>query len=164
MLHRMFAAGLALGVSAVLVSSPPAGARPPVEEKGMFSGLEFITDCGDFEIWDDFETFWSGKMFLDAEGNPLRVVEHVWGSDTFVNTTSGESVTGTINSGEIVDFAESTANQNGTIGRITVPGVGLVFIDVGRYVFDFENNEFTFVKGRHDFIDEDYTRLCQVLA
>ena len=45
-----------------------------------------------------------------------------------------------------------------------MPGVGLVFIDVGRYVFDFENNEFTFVKGRHDFIDEDYTKLCQVLA
>lgn len=43
-------------------------------------------------------------------------------------------------------------------------GVGLVFIDVGRYAFNFESGEFTFLKGRHDLIDENYTMLCEVPA
>jgi hypothetical protein len=153
----------ALAVAAVLVGSPQAGATPPVEEKGSFSGFEKVADCGDFDIWDRFELFWSGKLFFDAEGSPSRIVEHVWGSDTFINSVTGESVTGTINSGEIVDLEAGTANQNGTVGRITVPGEGLVFVDVGRYVVSFDG-DITFLKGKHDFFEEDFSGLCEVLA
>lgn len=141
-----------------------SSAATPVPTAGSDSGFVFVTDCGDFEIWDAYESFWSGKRFLDAEGNPTRIVQHVWGSDTFVNSVSGESVTGTINSGEIVDLTKSTANQNGTIGRITVPGAGLVFVDVGRYVIEFGNDEPLFLEGRHDFFTGNFEALCQVLA
>lgn len=163
MLHRILTAALTLGVVGVLVSSPQAAATPPVEEKGSFSGFEKVTECGDFDIWDRFETFWSGKLFFDADGSPLRIVEHVWGSDTFINSVTGESVTGTINSGEIVDLEAGTANQNGVIGRITVPGEGLVFVDVGRYVVGFDG-DIKFLKGQHDFFEENFSGLCEVLA
>jgi hypothetical protein len=161
---KTVAAGLVLGSLAVSLGAPTATASGPVMDSGSISGFVFVTDCGDFEIWDDFETFFSAKVFLDAEGSASRVVEHIWGSDTFVNTTTGASVSGTFNNGEIVDLSESSVNQNGTNGLITLPGVGLVFIDVGRYVFNFETSEFTFLSGKHGFIDEDYTKLCEVLS
>ena len=47
-------------------------------------------------------------------------------------------MTGTINSGETVDFVNGTVTQNGTVGRITVPGEGAFFFDVGKYIIDFE--------------------------
>jgi hypothetical protein len=147
-----------------LALAVPASAAPPVPDEGSDSGFVFVFDCGDFEIWDAYESHWSGKSFLDDEGNPVALVLHVWGSDTFVNTTSGESVTGTINSGEKVDLVAETANQNGTIGRITVPGVGLVFIDVGRYVIEFGSEEPVFLQGQHDFFTGDFDALCEVLA
>jgi len=149
---------------ALAVAPPVASASAPVHDEGSESGFVFVTDCGDFEIWDDYETNWSSKVFHDDEGSTTRVVEHVWGSDTFVNTTSGESVSGTFNNGEIVDLTEPTVTQNGSNGLITLPGVGLVFVDVGRYVLNIDTFEFTFVKGKHGFIDEDYTRLCEVLS
>lgn len=160
---KTVAAGLVLGSLAVSLGAPTATASGPVMDSGSISGFVFVTDCGDFEIWDDFTTFFSAKVFLDAD-KPSRVVEHIWGSDTFVNTTTGESLSGTFNNGEIVDLSESSVNQNGTNGRITLPGVGLVFIDVGRYVFNFATDEYTFVSGKHGFIDEDYTKLCEVLS
>ena len=43
-------------------------------------------------------------MFSDDDGNVTRVVEHVGGSDMFYNSVTGESVTGTISSGEKLDF------------------------------------------------------------
>ena len=163
MLHRILAVGLTLGVAGALLGSPQAGAAPPAEETGSFSGFEKVADCDGFEIWDRYETFWSGKLFFDREGSPSRIVEHVWGSDTFINSVTGESVTGTINSGEIVDLVAGTANQNGVIGRITVPGEGLVFVDVGRYVVTFDG-DIEFLKGQHGFFESDFSRLCEVLA
>jgi len=157
----LLAAALALLPLALAV---PASAGGPGFDSGSDSGSVFITDCGDFEIWDDYVTNWSGKVFQDDEGNTTRVVERIWGSDTFVNTTSGESVTGTFSNGEIVDLSEPTVTQNGSNGKITLPGVGLVFIDVGKYIFNIETGELTFVKGQHGFIDENYTKLCEVLS
>jgi hypothetical protein len=142
----------------------PASAGQPNFDSGSESGSAFITDCGDFDIRDDYVTNWSGKVFQDEEGNTSRVVERIWGSDTFVNTTSGESVSGTFSNGEIVDLSVPSVTQNGSNGKITLPGVGLVFIDVGRYVLNIETFEFSFLKGSHGFIDEDYTKLCEVLS
>lgn len=88
---------------------------------GVETGEVFLADCGAFDLWDRFVFEWNGKLFFDENGNPARIVEHVGGSDTFNNSVTGESVTGTINSGETVDFVNGTVTQNGTIGRITVP-------------------------------------------
>lgn len=50
------------------------------------------------------------------------------------------------------------------MARITVPGHGVVFFDVGKYVITFGEG-LTFIAGRHHgFFDEDYTALCELLG
>ena len=150
-------------LSATLISAPAAQAVPPIVTEGTDAGDDFITDCGDFDLRDSWTVDWHGKVFLDDQGEPARIVEHVAGSDTFYNSETGESITGTINSGETVDFVNGTVTQNGTVGRITVPGHGVVFFDVGKYVIDFEEG-LTFLAGHHHgFFNEDYTALCELL-
>jgi hypothetical protein len=54
--------------------------------------------------------------------------------------------------------------QNGTLGRITVPGEGAFFFDVGKYIVTFGEGV-TFLAGSHHaFFEEDYDRLCELLA
>ena len=94
----------------------------------------------------------------------MRIVEHVSGTDTFYNSVTGESVTGTINAGETVNFVDGTVTENGTVGRITVPGLGVVFFDVGKFIIDFDEG-LVFLAGRHHaFFEEDYAPLCALLG
>ncbi len=132
--------------------------------EGIDSGSEFLTDCGQFDLYDDWVLEWQGKEFLDEDGNVTRVVEHVWGSDTFRNSETGETLTGTISAGEIVDLEAGTVTESGTIGRITVAGVGVVFFDVGKFIIEFGEGV-VFLAGRHHaFFEEDYGALCDALS
>ena len=158
------ATAVVLGLAVMLAVSPAASADPPVTISSTGAGDVFLADCGDFDLRDSFTFEENGKMFFDDEGNLARIVEHVGGSDTFYNSVTGTSVTGTINSGETVDFVNGTVTQNGTVGRITVPGEGAFFFDVGKYIIDFEKG-LVFVAGSHHaFFEEDYARLCELLA
>lgn len=153
-----------LGLAVMLAGSPAAFADTPVTTSGTETGDEFLADCGAFDLRDRFVFDWVGKLFFDDDGNLTRIVEHVGGSDTFYNSVTGESVTGTINSGETVDFVKGTVTQNGTLGRITVPGEGAFFFDVGKYVIDFEVGLVFLAGSHHAFFEEDYSRLCELLA
>ena len=158
------ATAVVLGLAVMLAIAAAASADTPVTTSGTGTGDVFLADCGDFDLRDRFTFEENGKMFFDDEGNLTRIVEHVGGSDTFYNSVTGTSVTGTINSGETVDFVNGTVTQNGTIGRITVPGQGAFFFDVGKYILDFEEG-LVFVAGSHHaFLEEDYSRLCELLG
>jgi hypothetical protein len=162
MMRRLLAAAFAAFV--VLSTAPAAGAGTPVHFTDFEEGDVFLADCGDFDLRDHFTLDVDVTVFTNDAGDVTRVVEHVGGSDTFYNSVTGESVTGTINAGETVDLVEGTVTENGTIGRITVPGIGVVFFDVGRFVFDFDEG-LVFLAGRHHaFIEEDYAPLCELLA
>lgn len=155
---------IVVGVAVALTSASGAMADTPVTTSGVETGDAFVTDCGAFDLRDSFVFEWNGKLFFDEDGNLTRIVEHVGGSDTFYNSVTGESVTGTINSGETLDFVAGTVTQSGTIGRITLPGEGAFFFDVGKYVFDFDEG-LVFLAGKnHGFIEEDYEQLCELLA
>lgn len=155
---------IVVGVTVALTSASAVMAGPPVTTSGVETGDAFLADCGAFDLRDSFVFEWNGKLFFDEDGNLTRVVEHVGGSDTFYNSVTGESVTGTINSGETVDLVAGTVTQNGTIGRITVAGEGAFFFDVGKFVFSFDDG-LVFLAGKHHgFIEEDYEQLCELLA
>lgn len=161
---RVGAAGLAIGLAAVLMSPQAAEAVPPNTIQGSDTGAEFLTDCGSFELWDEYVLNWQGKELFDSAGNLVRVVEHVWGSDRFFNSVTGASVSGTINSGETVNLVDGNFSQSGSTARITVPGLGVVFFDVGRFVIDFDEG-LQFLAGRHHaWFEEDYTALCELLG
>lgn len=162
----MFKRVLAVGVTAAatLAIAPAAHAAPPVHIADSAEGDVFLFDCGDFDLRDHFTFESHGILFLDANGNATRIVQHVAGTDTFYNSVTGKSVTGTINSGEQVNFVDGFVTQSGSIGRITVPGMGVVFFDVGKYVVTFGEGV-TFLAGNHHaFFDEDYQPLCDLLA
>jgi hypothetical protein len=116
----------------VIAGATAAHAGVPLTVEDSAEGDEFLTDYGDFDLRDHFTFEIHGKVFLDDAGNPVRIVEQVSGTDTFYNSVTGESVRGTINAGETVDLVDGTVTENGTIGRITVPGLGVVFFDVGK--------------------------------
>ena len=153
-----------LGLAIMLVISPGASADNPVHISGTETDDVFLADCGAFDLRDSFTFEFNGTVFSDDDGNVTRVVEHVGGSDTFYNSVTGESVTGTINSGEIVDLVNGTVTQNGTVGRITVPGEGAFFFDVGKYIIDFEEGLVFLAGTHHAFFEEDYDKLCELLA
>jgi hypothetical protein len=153
-----------LGVAVMLVISSAASADTPVHISGTDSEDLFLADCGTFDLRDEFTVVFNGTVFSDPDGNVTRVVEHVGGSDKFYNSVTGESVTGTINSGEILDFVNGTVTQSGTVGRITVPGEGVFFFDVGKYIIDFEEGLVFLAGSHHAFFEEDYDRLCELLG
>lgn len=151
-------------LAVALMVAPGADASPPITTEETSAGDDFIADCGDFDLRDSWTFDEHGKEFLDDQGEVTRIVIHVAGTDTFYNSETGESVTGTINSGETVDFVNGQVTQNGVVARITVPGHGVVFFDVGKYVITFGEG-LTFIAGRHHgFFDEDYTALCELLG
>jgi hypothetical protein len=159
------AAGL-LGALLMLVTGATAahGGVPPVTEESFVEDDAFLFDCGDFDLRDRFTFTTRGKVFFDDAGNPVRIVEHVAGSDTFYNSVTNESVTGTINSGETVNLVDGTVTQNGSVGRITVPGMGVVFFDIGKYIIDFDEGLVFLAGSHHAFFEEDYAPLCALLA
>jgi hypothetical protein len=53
--------------------------------------------------------------------------------------------------------------QNGSIFRIVVPGSGPIFLDVGKFVIDFDEG-LTLLAGNHDLFDEDFSEICAYLA
>jgi len=151
-------------LAVMLAESAAASAGPPVTTSGTETDDVFLADCGAFDLRDRVAFEWNGKMFFDDEGNLTRIVEHVGGSDTFYNSVTGKSVAGTINSGETVDFVTGTVTQNGAVGRISVPGEGALFFDVGKFIIDFEDGLVFLAGSHHAFFEEDYSRLCELLA
>ena len=158
------ATAVALGLAVMLAIVPAASAGSPVTTSGTDGGDVFLADCGAFDLRDRYTFEWNGKLFFDDEGNLIRIVEHVGGSDTFYNSVTGTSVTGTVNSGETVDFVKGTVTQNGATGRITVPGKGAFFFDVGKFIIDFDEGLVFLAGSHHAFFEEDYSRLCELLA
>ena len=155
-------AAVAIAGATMLGLASGASAARPVETSGSDSGNEPIADCGTFEVWDDFELNWKGFEYYQ-DGNLVRVVEHIWGVDRLYNPENGKSFSGSFNNGEVVDLVDGQVTENGVIFRITVPGSGAVFLDVGKFIIDFEDG-LQFLAGRHDFFDGDLAGLCAVLA
>lgn len=161
---RTVLAALPIAGASMLGLAPSASASRPIETSGSHSGDEPIgVDCGTFEVWDDFEFSWSGREFYDNEGNLVRVIEHIRGVDRLYNPVNGKSVSGSFNNTEIVDPVEGEASVHGSIFRIVLPGLGAVFLDVGRFTINFETG-LEFLAGRHDFFDGDTAALCAALA
>jgi hypothetical protein len=158
----MAAMSIAVGVS-MFGSAAGAAAVPPVQIAGSDQGNTLVADCGTFQVWDEFTLNWRGTEHYDQDGNPVRVVEHVWGVDRLYNADSGKSFGGSFNQGEMVDLVEGQVKVGGIIFRITVPGSGAVLLDVGRFIFDFDEG-IVFLAGQHQVIEGDLEGLCAALS
>jgi hypothetical protein len=161
---RVMLAGLVLGLASMFATVAGAWAVTPVKIAGSTQGNDPIADCGTFEVWDEFTLNFRGAEHYDQDGNLVRVVEHVWGVDRLYNHDTGKSLPeSSFSQGETVDLVAGQVRVGGIVFRVTVPGSGAVFLDVGRFIIDFDEG-LVFLKGRHQFFEGDLEGLCAALS
>jgi hypothetical protein len=149
-------------VIAVAMASP-AVAAIPTRVSGHTSFDAFAFSCGSFDVWDDSEFSWHGTRHFGSDGEVLFRVEQISGVDRLYNPLNDKSVSGTYHNSETLDLANGDVSQNGSIFRIVVPGSGPIFLDVGRYLIDFDEG-LTLLAGHHDFFNGDFSAICAYLA
>ena len=147
----------------VMAASSAAAAKPEVDGPFHEEDTVFFADCGTFQILDRYVLDFTIKWFYDKDGNLVRGVEQVSGTDTFINSVTGKEITAPFHNTVIIDPTTATGANNGVIYRVTVPGSGLVFIDAGRTVLNQESGEVTFQAGPHQAFDGDVDGLCAAL-
>ena len=162
------------GARAVASEAKPAGAaRAPAAGKPIVIGPETdegttkgLIDCGDFLVDDRFELTFTLRLYSDKNGDLVKGVEQVSGTDTFINATTGKEIPTRFHNNVLIDFTTDPplgANA-GIVYKVTVPGAGAVFLDVGRIVTDQSGEIIAFEAGPHQFFDGDVDGLCAALG
>jgi hypothetical protein len=168
-MKRAFGLLILVGVLRLVNPIPASAIGQPVF-LGPFhqQGTALIADCGTFQVMDAYQGELSIMAFLDKDGNPDRAIIDFRGTDTFFSSVTGKSFTETFHNKE---FANLTAQDGlqpvklakvGIIYRLTVPGHGAVFLEVGRAVFTPGHIEFE--AGQHQAVDGDIAGLCAAIA
>jgi hypothetical protein len=151
-----------------LMAFPPlsvASADGPVVEGPIHEeGSAELVDCGAFQVLDVYELNYIERLYFDKEGDLVKIVEQVWGTDTFTNSVTGKAYPMDFHNNVVVDFSTTPprAANMGIIFRLVVPGAGAVFLDVGRIVVDRQGNVY-FQAGPHQFFDGDVEALCAAM-
>lgn len=146
-------ASLAVVAFALLTLPVAVSAAPPVvetfhnEASGPFSG-----PCPNgvtllFSVTEDVRV----TTFFDEAGNPVRLQGKVDVVMVVTNPATGASVRSPAHTTFVEDLVAGTNTQVGLVFSATVPGVGVVFHDVGRIVNDAEGN-LIFEAGPHDVL------------
>lgn len=151
-------------VAVVLPSGTVSAAAPEIET---------FHDEGSFEIGPCpsgvtlVETYTEDDRiitFFDDAGNPVQVQVHINFEGVVTNPATGQTLR---DPGHATRFIDLTTGFHGPVGlyySTTVPGVGVVFHDVGRLVRDFENNV-VFEAGPHDVLESgDVALFCVALG
>ena len=155
--------GFAVVVLALAVSASSAvGAAP---ERYTFEDVFSDTiDCSTFDpAWtfnDDFVDFFEGRgqVWLDAEGQPIRAIEHVVHRSNDVNSVTGFTLHEHNHFVAQIDFVRGTVTLNGAINIMQRPGAGSVILNAGHKVFDLETGTPFVLAGPDRAEDEDFCR------
>jgi hypothetical protein len=146
---------LIVSAFATLVALPvfSASAAPPLVETFHDEGsFTFAGPCPNgVTLEGSFTDDLRVTTFFDNAGNPVRLQIKLDHAGVITNPATGLSVNDPAHTTTFVDLVTGTATQVGLVFKSTVPGVGVVFHDVGRVVFDAENNVI-FEAGPHDVL------------
>ncbi len=157
---------LLLGVAAimaVMAASSAAAAPPEIEGPFHIEDTVEFADCGEFQILDRYVLDYTFTTFFDKDGNPVRAVEQVSGTDTFINSVTGKEIRAPFRHSVNIDLTTGFGSLTGVVYRAAVPGSGVVFIDAGRIVSNQDFSEVTFRAGPHQFLEGDLAGLCAAL-
>jgi hypothetical protein len=155
---------VAVGSVVGLFGASTASALPPQMSTFSFSEGGVI-DCGTFV--DPYTDFLTGTrtLFFDSEGNLVRVVFQVEHHSNDSNSVTGLVLHEHGHYTLTVDLLAGTVTQAGNDAIITRPGTGVVVQNVGRLVFDFDNNLLFFAGARqHNEFLEGEQLLCEALG
>jgi hypothetical protein len=154
---------LVAGTVSLAAASSAAASKPVVEEEHSAATVP-IWDCGDFQILDRFVLDGTLRYFYDKEGKLEKIIKVFSGTDTFINSETGKEIpTTTIHNSVMYDPETDLYAVNGVTFRVTVPGSGAVFLNVGRFVANEDLTNVTFEAGPLQFFDGDVEGLCNAL-
>jgi hypothetical protein len=155
-------------LAAGLVAVANAEAAPPTNEKVVVTPYEFSVDCSPYgfafsnivqgQETDRFQTFY------DADGNPVKVVDHGGFTETDTNSVTGKTLPFSQNWIETFDLVAGTRTVVGKAFLMTDPSQGVVIQDTGRVVFDTPDHV-VFEAGQHAPLHGDLDQFaCTALA
>jgi hypothetical protein len=150
---RLLPASLAVAFALLTLPAAVSAAPPVVEtfhDEGSFS---FAGPCPNgVTLVGTFTEDVRVTTFFDQAGTPVRLQIKVNVAGVVTNPETGESVENPAHTTVFVDLVEGTEAQVGLVFNATVPGVGVVFHDVGRVVYDAAGN-LMFEAGPHDVLN-----------
>lgn len=120
-----------------------------------------VCDAG-FEVWEDVSFDVRGKNYLDKDGNLVRTIEHVTLEGKVYNKSNEDKYLPYKNSTYTIFDDPETTRITGLWALVTVPGEGVIFIDVGLIIFDASG--VAFEAGKHQWWDGNVDALCGHLA
>jgi hypothetical protein len=160
---RIIALSLVLASLMAFTSFSVASADGPIIiGPSHYEGSDVLADCGSFQVLDVYDLNQTEKAYFNKEGNLVKVIIEAWGTDTLTNSVTGKAYAGSFHNSSLIDFSTTPRRSAimGVIYRVTVPGVGVVFLDVGRVVFE-RGTGIVFQAGPHQLFDGDFEALWQ---
>ena len=149
--------GIASVIGAALLVAASAGAAPPdhFTESGTYANS---ADCDGFTNFYAGSFTVSGKTMLDKNANPIKDVVHESGSELNWRSGNNDSYTVYFDYNIIYDYATDTTSLNGKVIKVTYPGLGVLFHDVGKFVV--VGGEVVAVHGPHDTFEQGQDAYC----
>jgi hypothetical protein len=163
LIRRCALLGSLVGVLCVV---PTAAATAPDRFTSDFQVSDTI-DCSEFNpAWtfsDNFTDFFhiESAVFSDAQGNPLRALNHVEHTSNDVNSVTGFTLHEHNHYVVIEDFVSGTITLNGAINIMQRRGIGSVIQNTGHKVIDAETGEPITLAGPNKADDADF---CAAIA
>jgi hypothetical protein len=153
-------AALLLVVGILITFAPATDAVPPDRFTTLMEGRFVIAKCLGFDVVDQFFIDVDTTLFFDQDGNVTEVHLMIRGTDSYVNTVTGRTIT--MPSSFMVHFdPETLLNMStGLQYRLQMPGLGNILLDVGRTVFDLNTGEFLVLDGPHQVAEGDTSGIC----
>jgi hypothetical protein len=151
---------------AIAFAAGPAAAAVPERFEFDFQFADTI-DCSEFNpAWtfnDDFVDSFHvrGQVWLDANGDPLRAIEHVEHVSTDVNSVTGLTLHEHNHYTLVTDFVAGTVTLNGAINIMQRRGAGEVIQHTGHKVIDLATDEPLELHGPDMAEDSDF---CAAVA
>lgn len=156
----------------------PAAADKPLFWKEDFPPFDYpVADCApygyDFWIWNNWDEslIFHYKFNKDVSINSVLVNAYAIHTFTAVPDTGKSLTSETHDIGIDYDLNDTEYDIRGRWQMIIIPGVGPIFQDVGRKVFNYSWNpdgtltfELIFNAGPSSYTSNDFEALCAALA
>ena len=143
----------ALAAIAAFAALPATASAKAPERYPIDFVISDTIDCSVFNPeWtfnDDFTDFFtgSGQVWFDADGNPVRAIEHVYHRSNDVNSVTGFTLHEHNHITANYDFVAGTVSLSGAINIMQRPGAGEVIHISGHKILDLETGEPLVIHG-----------------
>jgi hypothetical protein len=129
---------------------------------------EAMVDCGDFVVWESYSVTFRGVLRMDADGNPVQIVEHLSTFDAlYYNGNDPELAIQAYGEHALRRWglADGLLYMSGPGVRLKIPHGPLVFLHTGHWIWDTTATpwKLVFQKGRSDLFDNEVDALCNAL-